>query len=132
MTAGMAANCSKDVSLVISYMDGVLSNGTAADKTALKTKFGLEAIEHDGDFMSVLENGPWSWQENSFTTGYSGFFEFCDAIENVAAGAKVTPDASGVGLETALAGYANWVNTTIVPTCKSSAICMYKSALLII
>lgn len=29
----------------------------------------------------MLENGPWLWQSNSFTTGYSGFFQFCDAIE---------------------------------------------------
>jgi hypothetical protein len=80
----------------------------------------------------AIENGPWLWQSNSFYTGYSGFFQFCDAIQvrfvlcinflalanlkqNVVAGAAVTPDANGVGLEKALTGYANWVNTTLIP-----------------
>jgi hypothetical protein len=70
----------------------------------------------------MLENGPWLWQSNSFYTNYSVFYQFCDAIENVAAGAAVTPNANGVGLEKALAGYANYVNTTIIPGCKSSVI----------
>jgi hypothetical protein len=30
---------------------------------------------------SVLENGPWLWQSNSFYTNYSDFFAFCDFIE---------------------------------------------------
>ena len=62
----------------------------------------------------MLANGPYLWQSNSFYTGYSGFFEFCDAVENVTPNSTV-PGAEGVGLELALAGYANWVNTTIVP-----------------
>lgn len=31
--------------------------------------------------FSAIENGPWLWQANSFYTGYSGFFEFCDYVE---------------------------------------------------
>jgi len=77
----MPVNCSKDVSLVIDYMDGILMFGSAQEKTALKARFGLENLEHDDDFMGVLENGPWLWQSNSFYTGYSGFYQFCDAIE---------------------------------------------------
>jgi hypothetical protein len=68
--------------------------------------------------LSVLENGPWLWQSNSFYSNYSGFYQFCDAVEGVEAGAAVTPDANGVGLWKALAGYANFVNTSIVPGCK--------------
>lgn len=30
---------------------------------------------------SAIENGPWLWQSNQFTTGYSKFFQFCDAVE---------------------------------------------------
>lgn len=78
---GMPKNCSKDVSLVIDYMDNVLTHGNKSAVTALKTKFGLESVEHNDDFMAVLENGPWLWQSNSFSTGYSGFYQFCDAIE---------------------------------------------------
>lgn len=32
-------------------------------------------------FYRAIENGPWLWQSNSFYTGYSGFYQFCDAIE---------------------------------------------------
>lgn len=112
---GMPQNCSKDVSLVIDYMDNVFNSGTEAEKLALKTKFGLADVEQPADVMSGLQNGPWLWQSNSFYTGYSGFFQFCDQIENVTAGAAVTPDANGVGLETALEGYATWMKTSLIP-----------------
>ena len=48
----MPKNCSKDVSLVIDYMDKVLTTGNASAVTALKTKFGLESVEHNDDFMA--------------------------------------------------------------------------------
>ena len=47
---GMPKNCSKDVSLVIDYIDEVLTTGSPSNKTALKTMFGLEDVEHDDDF----------------------------------------------------------------------------------
>jgi hypothetical protein len=50
---GMPRNCSKDVSLVIDYVDEVLINGSEANKTSLKTLFGLEAVEHDDDFARL-------------------------------------------------------------------------------
>ncbi|KAH8817396.1 peptidase S28 [Xylogone sp. PMI_703] len=112
---GMPVNCSKDLTRVIDYIDDVFQHGTAEEQYELKAKFGLEALEHNADFGAAIENGPWLWQSNSFYTGYSGFYQFCDAIENVEAGAAVTPDENGVGLEKALAGYANWVNTTFIP-----------------
>jgi hypothetical protein len=31
--------------------------------------------------LRAIENGPWLWQSNTFYTGYSGFFKFCDAVE---------------------------------------------------
>lgn len=46
----MPTNCSKDVTLVIDHIDSVLTTGTAEEKLALKTKFGLEGVEHDDDF----------------------------------------------------------------------------------
>jgi hypothetical protein len=69
---------------------------------------------------SILANGPYLWQSNSFYTGYSGFFQFCDAIEGVEAGAAKVPGPDGVGLTKALANYAAYVNSTILPGyCKS-------------
>lgn len=111
----MPQNCSKDISLVIDYVDNVFLHGTEEEKTELKARFGLGSLKHNDDFAQALEWGPWLWQSNSFYSGYSGFYQFCDAIENVAAGAATTPDANGVGLEKALSGYANWVNTTLIP-----------------
>ncbi|QSZ37115.1 hypothetical protein DSL72_009208 [Monilinia vaccinii-corymbosi] len=118
---GMPKNCSKDVSLVIDYMDHVLTHGDKSAVTALKTKFGLASIEHNDDFMAVLENGPWLWQSNSFYTNYSSFYQWCDAIENVTAGAAVTPDANGVGLATAIEGYASWVRDNLAGACTGLA-----------
>ncbi|KAH7317866.1 peptidase S28 [Rhexocercosporidium sp. MPI-PUGE-AT-0058] len=112
---GMPKNCSSDISKVIEYMDGVFQKGTAAEQLALKTMFGLESVEHNDDVMRVLRSGVFSWQDNSFTSGYSVFYQFCDSIENVEAGAAVTPDVNGIGLTKALAGYAKFVNETIIP-----------------
>ena len=118
----MPGNCSKDVSAVIDYIDTVLTSGSEANKTALKTKFGLEGVTHDDDFMAALENGPWLWQSNSFTTQYSGFFKFCDYIEGIYSNSSnssssypSTPGPDGVGLATALEGYAAWSKAELIP-----------------
>lgn len=118
----MATNCSSDVSKVIEYVDGVLLGDDDAAKQALKDKFALGALEHDDDFVSVLENGPWEWQSNQFYTGYSEFYVFCDSVENVGPlypNATSVPGAEGVGLEKALDGYAKWISEEVVPGCKS-------------
>ena len=115
----MAQNCSKDVSLVVDYIDGVLTNGTASNITSLKTMFRLQDLEHNDDFAQALENGPWLWQSNQFYTNYSGFYKFCDFVENVAAAGNFTnstvPGAEGVGLTKALDGYAKWFTSTLLP-----------------
>lgn len=112
---GMPKNCSKDVSLVIDHMDGILLNGTDKEIHDLKAKFGLEALQHSDDFMAALENGPWLWQGNQFYTG-SGFFEWCDYIENsVNATGSAVAGPDGVGLEKALAGYAKWWKDVMFP-----------------
>ncbi|EMC90840.1 hypothetical protein BAUCODRAFT_99497 [Baudoinia panamericana UAMH 10762] len=111
---GMPQNCSKDVSLVIEYVDGVLTNGTDDEVYDLKAMFGLQNVTHNDDFAVALENGPWLWQGNQFYTGYSAFFQWCDAVEGVSNGSTV-PGAEGVGLEKALAGYASWMNQTFLP-----------------
>lgn len=50
----MPKNCSKDVGLVVEYMDHVFNTGTDDEKLALKTKFGLESIEHNDDVMAYV------------------------------------------------------------------------------
>ncbi|GME32856.1 putative serine protein [Neofusicoccum parvum] len=112
---GMPQNCSADVSLVIDYVDGVLLNGTAAEKQSLKEKFGLGGLEHADDFASALENGPWLWQSNQFYTGYSSFYQFCDYVENAVGSNASVPSAAGVGLQKALDGYATWMKELLIP-----------------
>ncbi|KAH8423270.1 putative serine peptidase [Aspergillus melleus] len=112
---GMPQNCSKDVSLVANYIDGLGKNGTTREKQAVKELFGLGDLEYYDDFAAIFPIGPWSWQSNSFITGYSDFYQFCDSVENVKAGAPVVPGPEGVGLLKALAGYAKWFNSTALP-----------------
>jgi hypothetical protein len=111
----MAQNCSTDVTLVIEHIDSVLTTGTADEIYALKDMFGLASIEHNDDFAAVLPIGPYQWQENDFYTGYSEFFQFCDAVENAVPGSVTTTPATGVGLDLALTGYANWIKNSILP-----------------
>lgn len=117
----MPQNCSSDVIKVIEHVDSILLSNNTAAKQALKNKFGLGALEHDDDFASVLENGPWLWQSDSFYTGYSDFYLWCDTVENVGAlypNSTTVPGAQGVGLEKALDGYAKWVSEYLLPDCK--------------
>lgn len=118
----MPQNCSSDVSKVVDYMDGVLQSNDTSAISSLKAKFGLEGLEHNDDFMAVLEYGPWEWQSNQFYSGYSSFYQFCDTVENVGplynTSSASIPGAEGVGLEKALNGYATWIKEEIVPGCK--------------
>lgn len=110
---GMPKNCSTDVSLVVDHIDSVYANGTLEEQQSLKTMFGLEDLEHYDDFAAALENGPWLWQGNQFYYN-SGFFDFCDAVEDATPNGTI-PGASGVGLQKALAGYADWFKSTLLP-----------------
>ncbi|KAJ5191835.1 Peptidase S28 [Penicillium cinerascens] len=116
---GMAKNCSRDVTRVVDHIDSVYEAGNEKDIQDLKDMFGLGDLEFD-DFAAALENGPWLWQSNSFYTGYSSFFQFCDYVENVDPGAKDVPGPDGVGLEKALAGYAKWFKEIYFPKSCSS------------
>ncbi|KAH8886065.1 endoprotease endo-Pro [Thozetella sp. PMI_491] len=113
---GMPQNCSTDVSKVIDYVDGILKNGTADAKQAIKNKFGLGGVVHDGDFASALESAAWQWQATDFTTGYSGFYQFCDYVENMFPNVTTpAPGPEGVGLCKALNGFARWSKEFLAP-----------------
>ncbi|EPS30153.1 hypothetical protein POX_b02836 [Penicillium oxalicum] len=112
---GMPQNCSRDVSRVIDHIDKIYRSGSEKKMQELKEMFGLGDIEHFDDFASALENGPWLWQSNTFYTGYSKFFQFCDYVENVDSGNGKLPGHNGVGLKKALAGYAKWFKTEYLP-----------------
>lgn len=123
----MPQNCSNDVSLVVNYIDNVLTHGSAKEKQSLKDQFGFGPLQDD-DFASALENGPWLWQSNQFYTGYSAFYEFCDYVEDAVGSTGPTPSAKGVGLQKALAGYADWSKNVLIPGCTLLAfVILYSS-----
>lgn len=47
--------CSAHLVNSINKVDSILSSGRAAFKRQLKSLFGLSGLEHDDDFVSVLE-----------------------------------------------------------------------------
>jgi len=49
----MPKNCSTDTGLVVDYVDNILSAGTAEEKTALKSKFGMQDTQDD-DFAKYV------------------------------------------------------------------------------
>ncbi|KAF2421488.1 serine carboxypeptidase [Tothia fuscella] len=117
---GMPKNCSADVTKVVDYVDQVGYTGSEEEKKAFQTRFGLGNLEHYEDFASALQNGPWLWQGNQFYQN-SGFYDFCDAVEGADTPSSNNssivriPTAEGVGVEKAVAGYARWVNETMLP-----------------
>ena len=50
----MAQNCSRDVSLVVDYVDRVGQSGSKRDKKKLQKLFGLEDLEHYDDFAGYV------------------------------------------------------------------------------
>jgi hypothetical protein len=49
---GMPKNCSADMSLIVDHVDKVGTEGSDAEKLALKDMFGLADVEHFEDFAS--------------------------------------------------------------------------------
>ncbi|ORY69115.1 serine carboxypeptidase S28 [Pseudomassariella vexata] len=112
---GMPKNCSKDYEAIIEHVDGVFINGSAEEKTALKQMFAVEALAHDADAASAISSPIWAWQSISMTTGYSQFYQMCDAIEGVVENTTATYSPDGVGLDKALPNFANWFITKYIP-----------------
>jgi hypothetical protein len=50
----MPKNCSRDVSRVVNYIDGVNKSGSKKQVQQLKELFGLGDIEHFDDFARYL------------------------------------------------------------------------------
>lgn len=82
---GMQQNCTTDVQKTIAYMDDILFNGSDEERLELKTKFGLQDVKRDDDFMIALYLGPVLWLTHTFYSGYAPIFEFCDFVEVSAA-----------------------------------------------
>ena len=119
---GMPANCSKDVSLVIDFMDKIWANGTTEEKEDLKAKFGMTGRE-PYDVGVALATAPSRWQGIALANKFHPFYRWCDYIENalttfngtVKYPTNFTAGPEGVGLQKALQGYATWFKTWKLP-----------------
>ncbi|TQV94337.1 serine peptidase [Cordyceps javanica] len=115
----MPQNCSADYSKVIAHVDKVLANGTEAQKTKLKKKFGFEPL-NDVDFAMALQDGGYLSQNLGFGDEKykvtDGFHRFCDYIENRWPGSKAPqPGPEGVGLCAAINGLSKWFREIDIP-----------------
>ncbi|KAI0126464.1 serine carboxypeptidase S28 [Xylariales sp. AK1849] len=117
---GMPQNCSADYSAIIDHVDNVFVNGTDEEKVALKQMFAVEDLEHDDDAASAISSPIWSWQSIQFYSGYSTFYQMCDAIEGFTPDTAGTYTDGGVGLSKALPNFAAWFTSNYLPgSCES-------------
>ncbi|KAB5523874.1 serine carboxypeptidase S28-domain-containing protein [Coniochaeta sp. 2T2.1] len=117
-------NCSADLKAVVSYIDSTFAAGNEDDIHDLKAMFGLAQLDHADDFAERITIPLWSWQSDD-----DKVFDFCDYIETASyTGRKSRPKTGGVGLETALLGYAAWVNATSGKTCKKGDCSTYSKS----
>jgi hypothetical protein len=85
--------------------------------------FGLEQLDHPDDFANQITIPLWNWQSSE-----ENVFDFCDWIETSSSTGHVSASQpGGVGLETALLGYASWVNATSGKTCRDADCSSYSS-----
>ena len=114
-------NCTKDVALAIDYVDQVFSSGTRSEIVDLKTKFGMQNLTDDMDFLSALALDPQLWTSMQFdfnvngnTSAFANTILWCDAVEGAWDPAtrkynnSAHPGAEGVGLQKTIENWASW------------------------
>jgi len=116
---GMPQNCSRDFSAIIDYTDRVLQHGSRKEKEDLKAMFNLQGLEHIDDIATAISAPIWAWQSIQMYSGYSVFYQMCDAIEgfgqNTSSISSTYPTIQGVGLKAALPNYAAWYKKAYLP-----------------
>ncbi|KAI2775982.1 serine carboxypeptidase S28-domain-containing protein [Daldinia loculata] len=118
---GMPKNCSEDYAAIIDHVDKVFTNGSQKDTAGLKQLFGLQDLVHLDDVAAAISSPIWAWQSIQFTSGYSQFYQMCDAIEGFFPNSTAPLNSSsprGVGLEIALPNFAGWFKAHYLPGCK--------------
>ncbi|KAK8073220.1 hypothetical protein PG994_004119 [Apiospora phragmitis] len=112
---GMPKNCSSDYSTIIDHVDKTFTQGSDEDKRALKEMFAVEDLEMDNDAASAISSPIWAWQSIQFDSGYSKFYQMCDAIEGAFTNTTYTYGELGVGLKNALPNFAKWFKASYLP-----------------
>ncbi|KAF8885674.1 serine carboxypeptidase S28-domain-containing protein [Gymnopilus junonius] len=86
--------CAEHLVNSINRIDSILTGDRPFFKRQLKNLFGLGDLEHDEDFVSLLESPLGSWQAKNWdpTVGSTRFDEFCEALDKPLIG-RVTAEA---------------------------------------
>ncbi|KAH9907082.1 putative serine peptidase [Xylariomycetidae sp. FL2044] len=119
---GMPQNCSKDYAAIVDYVDDVFLHGTDEEVADLKKLFNLQDLVHLDDAGTAITSPIWAWQSIQFYSGYSAFYEMCDAIEgflpnstNSTVFSRAASSADGVGIKKALPNFASWFKSSYLP-----------------
>ncbi|KIY51723.1 peptidase S28 [Fistulina hepatica ATCC 64428] len=128
--------CSSHLVNVITTIDAVLAHGGLPVR-ALKSLFGLGALEHDEDFVSVLEAPLGSWQAKCWDPefGSNEFDEFCATLDKPRFGAgevnsldrpfnhmlRQVSVSDGLSFDLAIVNYAHYIRKHVVSQCPKKA-----------
>ncbi|KAI1336692.1 putative serine peptidase [Xylariaceae sp. FL0016] len=117
---GMPHNCSKDYQAIVEHVDRVFAHGSPKEQGKLKDMFGLGTLPHIDDVAVAISSPIWEWQNIQFYSGYSQFYQMCDAIEGFLPNSTNSTvhnalSASGIGLKRALPNFATWFRREYLP-----------------
>ncbi|KAK0243912.1 serine carboxypeptidase S28-domain-containing protein [Armillaria nabsnona] len=123
--------CSYHIQKSIETIDKLLS--TKRLSRPLKALFGLPDLQHDEDFVSLLETPLGYWQAKCWDPAFGSnvFDEFCDALNKPPLGflaadvadlefedpARMISLPGGLSLDFSIVNYANWTKQNVVSTC---------------
>ncbi|GBE84978.1 Probable extracellular serine [Sparassis crispa] len=122
--------CSLNLEQAIEAIDVILTVPLLKD--ALKSLFGLAGLEHDEDFVSLLESPLGSWQAKNWDpqVGSTRFDEFCAALSKplLISNEIVYDEASktvalpvGLNIPLVVYNYANYIKQNYVSKCPEDA-----------
>ncbi|KAF5335362.1 hypothetical protein D9611_011660 [Ephemerocybe angulata] len=128
--------CSSHIVNAIESIDEILRRGYF--KTQLKALFGLASLEHDEDFVSLLETPLGYWQAKCWDPefGSTKFDDFCHTLSapftrTMAASnfeelpfnheKRMVNVEPGFAVDIAIVNYARWIKTNVVSNCPSDS-----------
>ncbi|KHN94776.1 Peptidase S28 [Metarhizium album ARSEF 1941] len=110
--AALPRNCTADLKRINRYFQAVLTNGTAAARDRLKSRFGFDGLADD-DFVSAIDGSLGNWQGQQFYSGYTDIFKMCDYMETT--NGTSVPGPEGVGVCQSLKGLARFWREYVLP-----------------
>lgn len=106
--------CTAHIESAIRAIDDILDKGPVLS-LPLKALFGLQGLEHDDDFVSVLEAPLGGVQATNWDARVSSttWDEFCEKISSGGAGMQL----GLIRVPAEVVNFASWVRETVLPFC---------------